>query len=73
MKFQTLILNIKYFLFPNCFIKTKYIIKINKNFQIEKKICMYACDYHLFFEEFNREISKYKINNEQIDCIEFKF
>ena len=40
-----------------------------KNCQIQIKKDLYACDYHLFFEDFYQEKNKFKIDKEQIDYI----
>ena len=40
-----------------------------KNCQIQIKKDLSACDYHLFFVDFNQEIYKYKFDKDQIDYI----
>ena len=40
-----------------------------KNCPIQIKKDLSPCDYHLFFEDFNQEIHKYKLDKDQIDFI----
>lgn len=69
--------NFKYKLFYNSkFFQKKLNISLEsykeifaKNCPIQIKKDLSACDYHLFFEDFNQEIYKYNLDNDQTDYI----
>ena len=69
--------NFKYKLFCNSkFYQKKLNISLEnykeifaQNCQIQIKKDLMGCDYNVFFEDFNQEINKYNIDNEQIDYI----